>query len=53
MYDGWVQAVESEQLAGACMLDMSAAFDLVDHKLLIQKLSLYGFDDNFLGWIRS
>ena len=53
MYDGWVQAVEAEQLAGACMLDMSAAFDLVDHELLIQKLAIYGFDDNFLGWIRS
>ena len=53
MYDVWVQAVEGEQLAGACMLDMSAAFDLVDHDLLIKKLALYGFDDNFVGWIRS
>ena len=35
MYDGWLQAVESDQLAGVCMLDMSAAFDLVDHNLLI------------------
>ena len=43
MYDGWLQAVESDQLAGVCMLDMSSAFDLVDHNLLIQKLALYGF----------
>ena len=53
MFDGWAQAVEGEQLVGACMLDMSAAFDLVDHDLLIQKLAIYGFDENFLRWIRS
>ena len=53
MYDGWLQAVESGQLAGVCMLDMSAAFDLVDHDLLIQKLALYGFDEGILDWTQS
>ena len=53
MYDGWLQAVESGELAGVCMLDMSAAFDLVDHDLLIQKLGLYGFDESILGWTQS
>ena len=53
MYGGWVQAVESGELAGVCLLDMSAAFDVVDHNLLIQKLSLYGFDDESLGWVNS
>ena len=32
---------------------MSAAFDIVDHTLLLQKLELYGFDHNMLGWTRS
>ena len=53
MYDGWLQAVESGQLAGVCMLDMSAAFDVLDHELLLQKLSLYGFDESILGWTES
>ena len=53
MYDGWIQAVESEQIEGVCMLDMSAAFDVVDHDLLLQKLNLYGFQDDSLGWIKS
>ena len=53
MYDGWVQAVESEQIAGVVMLDMSAAFDLVDHELLLHKLCEYGFEKNSLGWIKS
>ena len=53
MYDGWLQAVESGQLAGVCMLDMSAAFDVVDHDLLLQKLSIYGFEESLLAWTRS
>ena len=43
MYDGWLQAAESGKLAGVCMLYMSAAFDVVDHRLLLEKPSLYGF----------
>ena len=53
MYDNWVQAVDRGELAGVCMLDMSAAFDVVDHDLFIQKLELYGFDDNSLKWMKN
>ena len=53
MYDNWVQAEDRGELAGVCMLDMSAAFDVVDHDLLIQKLKLYGFDDSSLKWMRD
>ena len=49
MYDGWVEAAEN----GVCMLDMSAAFDVVDHPLLLQKLRLYGFDQRSLAWMTS
>ena len=51
MYDNWVQAVDRGELAGVCMLDMSAAFDVVDHDILIKKLKLYGFDDNSIKWM--
>ena len=47
MYDCWVQA------AGVCMLDMSAAFDVVDHSILLDKLKLYGFDDISLAWVKN
>ena len=53
MYDTWINAVESGDLAGVCMIDMSAAFDVVDTNLLIEKLKLYGFDKNAIQWTWS
>ena len=50
MYDTWLTAVESGDLAGVCMIDMSAAFDVVDTNLLLEKLKLYGFDKNAVQW---
>ena len=35
------------------MIDMSAAFDVVDTELLLEKLKLYGFDQNAVQWIWS
>ena len=35
------------------MLDMSAAFDVVDHGILLNKLKLYGFDEVALQWMRN
>ena len=53
MHDTWVGALEDGELSGVCLLDMSAAFDIVDHDLLLAKLELYGFDSDSLGWIHS
>ena len=53
MYDTWLEAAEAGTMAGVCLLDMSAAFDVVDHGLLIKKLELYGFQEDFLGWTKS
>ena len=44
MNDTWLEAAEQGVLAGVCMLDMSAAFDVVDTELLLEKMKLYGFD---------
>ena len=35
------------------MLDMSAAFDVVDHGLLLGKLKLYGFEEDALLWMEN
>ena len=53
MYDRWVKAADRGQVTGVVLLDLSAAFDLVDHQLLIQKLKIYGVDENFQNWITS
>ena len=53
MYDRWVKAANHGQVSGVVLLDLSAAFDLVDHQLLEDKLKVYGVDPNFLEWIRS
>ena len=40
-------------MAGVCLLDMSAAFDVVNHQILLEKMKLYGFDENTITWLRS
>ena len=53
MYDKWVEAVDKGEYCGACFLDLSAAFDIVDHSLLVEKMKLYGFNENSLTWVTS
>ena len=53
MYTTWLEALEQGKMAGVCMIDMSAAFDVVDTELLLEKLKLYGFDKNAIQWIWS
>ena len=53
MYDRWVRAASDGQLSGVVLLDLSAAFDLVDPVLLLEKLKVYGFDEETLHWVES
>ena len=53
MYDNWVEAMDRGEATGVCFLDMSAAFDMVDHSVLLEKLLLYGFDVASFTWIQS
>ena len=40
-------------VTGAVFLDMSKAFDTVDHAILFNKLSITGLSDVFVDWFRS
>jgi hypothetical protein len=53
MYTTWLDALEKGDMAGVCMIDMSAAFDVVDTGILLDKLKLYGLDRNAIQWIWS
>ena len=53
LYDIFIRGAENKELTAALLLDLSAAFDVVDHQILLQKLRLYGFSPNSISWIRS
>ena len=53
MFDNWIEAFENNEVSAVIMLYMSAAFDVVDHDILLSKLGLYGFEDSTLAWIKG
>ena len=53
MYDTWIDSIEQGKMAGVMMIDLSAAFDLVDHSILLKKLELLGFDQHSVVWFWS
>ena len=44
--DGWLAAINSSEIVGTVFLDFKKAFDLVDHSILLKKLSLYVIDSS-------
>ena len=53
MFDSWIEAFEDDKVSAVIMLDMSAAFYVVDHEILLGKLALYGFEESALSWTNS
>ena len=53
MVDSWLKAVNKGKLIGCVLVDFRKAFDLVDHKILIQKLQCYGCNETCLNWFKS
>ena len=49
----WIEASENTELSAALLLDQSAAYDLVDHQLFLQKLKVYNFDEAAVQWFQS
>ena len=45
--------MDNKRIVGTVMLDFTAAFDIIDHALLIAKLKCYGFADTALSWVES
>ena len=53
LYDSWIEKVDQQELSGVCLIDLSAAFDVVEAGLLSSKLKLYGWSDQSRKWVES
>ena len=53
LFDMCLEAADAGELSALCLLDQSAAYDLLDHLLLKEKLKLYNFSDSSIGWLMS
>ena len=51
LIERWKMALDQQGYAGALMMDLSKAFDTINHDLLIAKLHAYGFCKNSLRLI--
>ena len=49
----WRKILVEKGFGGAVLMDLSKAFDTLNHELLISKLSAYGFNNESLKLIRS
>ena len=53
MTEGWLKAINEGKFVGSIMVDFRKAFDLVDHDLLLKKLSYYKCGSNFINLMKS
>ena len=53
LHDMFTEAAEKKKLTAALLLDQSAAYDLLDHTILLKKLALYNFSEDSIQWFKS
>ena len=52
MIGQWHQTLDTSGKVGAILMDLSKAFDCIDHKLLVAKLKAYGLDKKSLDLLK-
>ena len=53
IFDTLLEAAEKQELSAVCLLDQSAAYDLLCHKTLEEKHKIYNFDQSSTKWVMS
>ena len=51
LLEKWKSTLDKKGFAGAVLMDLSKAFDTINHELLIAKLNAYGFSEPSLNLI--
>ena len=51
--ENWLNSIDTGHLNGVTLIDLSKAFDTVDHQILLKKLDCYGVQNNSLNWFVS
>ena len=53
LIENWKKSLDKKGYAGAILMDLSKAFDTINHELLLAKLHAYGFSKSALKLIQS
>ena len=53
LFDLCLEAADNGELSALCLLDQSAAYDLLCHQTLKEKLQLYNFSNSSIDWLMS
>ena len=53
LVDSWLNNINIKKLTGVVYLDLSKAFDLINHEILLKKLRFYVMNENAIQLIRS
>ena len=51
--DDWLREIYDKKIVGAVLLDFRAAFDIIDHSMLLEKCMCCGFTPPAILWIKS